>query len=169
MENEGQAEPGAVRRHREAGGAWSLDNGGGLGQRRARRCRAERGEPLTQDLRGGALQGLLPYLLNGTEVYLGRLGQGCAGERGVQPCPSSSRPPSGDPSFHQRECAGATVGSGWVHVRGRWGPGGMCEVAQARGKGGSVGWVLTVGQGLAFFGTSVWSLLGGGAGICVCP
>lgn len=41
----------------------------------------------------------------------------------------------------------------------------MCEVAQARGKGGSVGWVLTVGQGLAFFG--VVSLRWGCRHLCV--
>lgn len=49
---------------------------------------------LTQNLRGGALQGLLPDLLDGVEVHFCRLRQSCV-ERGMRPAPepSSMSPP----------------------------------------------------------------------------
>lgn len=70
---------------------------------------------LTQNLRGGALQGLLPDLLDGVEVHFCRLRQSCV-ERGTRPAPdASSMCPSplleASPSG-RRECGGDASGSG---------------------------------------------------------
>lgn len=95
-------------------------------------------ERLTQNLGGGALQGLFPDLLDGAEVHLGRLRQGCVEGVGQLSPLLQPPPPSGDPSIRESMCRGQC---GILHrcLRGRGCPEGMCDVAQARGKGVSWG------------------------------
>ena len=75
------------------------------------------GACLTQNLRGGTLQGLLPNLLDGVEVHLGRLGQSCV-ETGRRP---DSAPPLCAPHFPfwrallwSGECGGLRARRGWI-------------------------------------------------------
>ena len=125
----GKAGPGPEGRHQggRQRGARSLEHrrrpgwgGGGLGgvsPRPKKMSGGDGGEEacLTQNLRGGTLQGLLPDLLDGVEVHFCRLRQSCV-ERGMRPAPDPSSmcssplleaSPSG-----RRECGGDASGSG---------------------------------------------------------
>ena len=80
------------------------------------------GACLTQNLRGGTLQGLLPNLLDGVEVHLGRLGQSCV-EKGRRPAAApplcAPHPPFWRALLWSGECGGLWGGGG--RGRGRLG------------------------------------------------
>ena len=122
----GKAGPRPEGRHQEAEpGPHEGVGGGGAVRRVPQAPEVSRaigeGACLTQNLRGGTLQGLLPNLLDGVEVHLGRLGQSCV-EKGRRPAAApplcAPHPHSGGLSFGQESVGGS--GEGVEEGGGAW-------------------------------------------------
>ena len=176
----GKAGPRPEGRHQEAEpGPHEGVGGGGAVRRVPQAPEVSRaigeGACLTQNLRGGTLQGLLPNLLDGVEVHLGRLGQSCV-EKGRRPAAApplcAPHPPFWRALLWSGECGGLWGGGG----RGRGRLGRVCvgvcvcgEVVLAReaGVGAPPGRQDPVAgvQASMWVRRRVWAGVSGGAGV----